>query len=358
MPELSLDTIRGKKPITIDGEARDITNQPDIDDETLDLASEPEFQTETAEDRFEAGASRLDNLITTMLAGSARALAGKEIHTKVDVLKYLTAALHLNEFGLPDYVYRADLLDAREISELLAPTTANTLSPPSAETSGIQAVNAQIENAKVPLQYYEGYPALESGMAFWQQLDWEPREAYDAFVFYLELDGVRRLNSLIAYPMGDLQTWFHTYYWDMRVKAFDLYRVADAQRTKLRRMVSTEDKHFRLATKLFDSLALAVDDPDFADKLTKMEPDKLIKVLDSVVKIQRISAGLPAQGGTIPENKPAAQTTTVNIMQQITQGDVVHTEAEQVDVLSENPDMLDKMQDMLLEVQQKRGFNE
>lgn len=369
MAEIGIEELRRLAQgsgITIEGEARDLTHRKDVDEDTVNLADEPEFMQQGIRDREDLASDddALDPYKRMVLIGAARTLVGKEIHSKRDLIKHLTAGLYLNDFGLPDYVYRADLLDDAAINALLHGTntsedpTTTTIPPLRVGPAGIQEVNALVDVARVPLTYDEGYPALDSGLPFWHQLSFEPKTAYDAFVFYLEQDGARKLSDLIAYEMGELKQWFTLYYWDYRVKAFDLYRVANYQRTKLRRMLSTEDRHFKMADKLFGKLGEIVESADFIDKLDKLDPEKLIKVLDTVVKVQRISTGLNATGGKSEETPPVKQHTTVNIMNTLTQNDVVRADEEQVDVLSENPDMITQVQDMLLDLQSKKGFNE
>lgn len=366
MGEISVDDLRRLAQgsgITIDGEARDLTGREDVDEDTVNLADEPQFVQESIRDREDLASDddAFNPLAKMVLVGAARTLVGKDIHNKRELIQHLTAGLYLNDYGLPDYVYRADLLDDNAIRGIIQTepsTTTTSFPPPRVGAEGIQELNALVDIARVPLHYDEGYPALDSGLPFWQKLDFEPKEAYDAFVFYLQMDGARKLSDLIAYDMGDLKQWFHLYYWDYRVKAFDLYRVANYQRNKLRRMLSTEDKHYRMADKLFTQLAETMETADFATKLSELDPDKLVKVLDTVVKVQRISAGLNATGGKSDEAQPVKQHTTVNIMNKLTENDVVRAEEEQVDVLSENPDMVTQVQDMLLDLQSKKGFNE
>lgn len=360
MAEISIDELRRMAQgsgITIDGNAREVGT----DDEDDALSQEPEFKQQGVHVREDMNSDddAVGSIAKQVITGPARSLIGKDIWTKLDLLKHLTAGLYLNGFGLPDYIYRADMLDIDAVIALMrGDATAATSSPLRVGPEGIRELNSIIEVAKVPLTYDEGYPQMRTGMPFWKQMEFEPREAHDAFIFYLELDGARKLSDLIAYSMGDLQTWYHMYYWDYRVKAFDLYRVADHQRVKLRRMLSTEDRHYRMAEKLFAQVNEIFQGSDFVGKLAEMDPDKLVKVMETVVKVQRISAGLPAQGGTVPENAPVKQTTTVNIMNDLTQNDVKVVEEESVDVLSESPDMISQVQDMLLDLQTRKGFDE
>jgi hypothetical protein len=338
-----------KRPITIDGEAREVG---ELDDDTLSLAGEPEFAQPGLRDIEEA------KPVGRLPHGPLRSIDPDRLMAKWQLMEQLNSSLQLNEWDLPDYIYRADLLDhtlvADGMKRHLDPTTTAILSPTEGRSEGIQEIVAHINAARVELVYHEGFPALENGMPFWQQLPFETVEAYTAFTFYLEQGGARKMTDLIAWDLGEVKNWFHTYFWNFRVKAFDLYRSAHATRTKLTRMLSTEDDHFKLAAKLMQSLGTILEGPGFKDKLEALDADKAIGVLEKLVKVQRISVGLPANGSTTADAaKPVAPPTTNIIMQQITEGHVRKEETNDFDMLTEDPALVEMAQNLIIESQKK-----
>ena len=362
MPHLDTAEIthKGKSsPITIEGEARDVTDREDLDEDTLSLAGEPEF--------FQPGIRDLEDeapVAVRLPHGPLRSLDASRMMTKWQLVEQLTASLPMNEWDLPEFVYRADMLDHALVAEGInafhgvtrddASPTPTITSPMEGRSAGIQEIVAHLNAARVDLTYHEGFPAVED-RPFWQRLPYESEQAYDAFIFYLEQGGARKMTDLSAYDMGDVKQWFHTYYWNFRCKAFDLYRTVDATRRKLHRMISTEDSHYKIAERLLASLDNITQSSDFMDKLASMDPDKVIGVLDKIIKIQRISSGLNANGGTFEQVKPQQAATTNIIMQQITEGHVKKDEgADEFDMLVEDPSLVDMAQNLII-ASQKAG---
>lgn len=273
-----------------------------------------------------------------------------------DIMRQLIANLPLNDYKLPIHIYRVDLLDFVRLSQLLQSfaTTTTVSFPP--EQGGIgngrnqimQEVAGIVEAAQITLAYDEGYPALPEGTPFWQQLPFESDEQFAMFVEYLALDGVRMLSELKTYPVGITRPNFFMNYWQLRVKAYELYKVASAHRKRMSRLLNVDDAHFADAEVIMGKLksyfaGMTLDN----DSIT---PDKAVAMFEKVVKVQRVAAGLNANGekeGMEP-GKVASVSVTMQQIVQKSEGDKSGNEAEKVDILNDHPDLLEKAQDLIL----------
>jgi hypothetical protein len=343
---------------TIDLSKSEYSQQPPmLTDESgqgqLDFGfDEPEFLQDDCRDREDAPSS----VPTTRRTGPLRNVDPKKVNTAWQLIEQLSPGLPSNEYDLPIFIYRPDMLDYAAIARSLAAgehdTTPTLVGPAQAPVLGTQEMNAMLEAAIVPLSYNEGFPVLPSGMPFWTQLEYEPKEAYDAFVNYLELGGARQISQLIAYNLDELKEYYHMYYWTHRVKAFDLYKVAHHQKVKLQRMLATEDSHYRTAERLMRKLETYFEGVTFDED--NISPEKAVGILEKLVKIQRVSVGLPANGES-KENPGNERTVTpVNvIMQQISQNkDASKTkQGNDVDLLLEDPDAVELAQELIIKMQ-------
>lgn len=365
--ELLRSTKRGASDLVIDGEARDLTGREDVNADTDYLTEEPFVPGSIHSREDDAsidGSGDVKGFLRNIPYGPLQTLNPEKLDTKWKLFEQLSRTLPLNPYGLPEFVYRPDLIDSdmliRSLSELrdtgVMASAATTMIPPVVRGSaGTQFSDLMdhLSAARLELSYHEGYPATPEGKPFWDQQVFETREAFDAFLFYLELGGTRKLTDLMAYELSDVKSWYHLYYWDFRVKAFDLYRIAHHQRQKMKRMLDTEDSHYRRAEKLFAQVSNVMDSNEFAEKLSTLDPEKLVKILDTTIKIQRLSAGLQSSNAEVT---PQRATTMNVIMQQITEGvEVEQTIQNDVDILNQSPDMLEMAQELILKHQMGTG---
>ena len=213
--------------------------------------------------------------------------------------------------------------------------------------------------AFVPLSYDEGFPTLPSGRPFWEQLEFEPLNAYNAFRAYLAQGrtGARQLFTLddflnkqqaadekakenddIDDPLCDpnlydptaihvdtinanigaiqaLTEFFHLYYWNLRSRSYDLFRAVVARRTREERALSIESTHYIRAEALLNRLYMAMNDDEFFDQLT---PKAMIDLYKELTRVMRISSGLPGSGPL--ENQAPQQTSVELILREASQG--------------------------------------
>lgn len=217
------------------------------------------------------------------------------VASRVDVLRRLTEELSLNELGLPNYIYRSDLIPSTLFDSDVS------------EEERLDVLQA----ASFDLDYTEGYPCQQDGTPLWSQLAFEPTKAYTVFLEYL--GAVRREDSegrlvspvrtffntskVLNIPEAQLRDLSYMYYWPARAKAYDLFMLANFQKQRETRALFIEDEHYRIARtwmkKAETRLSEIFDDEDL---LFDMKPKEVFNMLKELMVIQRISAGLPANG--------------------------------------------------------------
>ena len=182
----------------------------------------------------------------------------------------------------------------------------------------------QLRAAYVELNFDHGYPATPVGMPFWHKLDFEGGFAYAAFQIYLEAGdtGPRELHALssnlellqVARQQTKpdlthtelnfmLQEYFILHYWYSRAKSFDLYKETALRHQRLRKQITTEDKHFNIAATILEKLQLYFAEPRFMDEMT---PKTALDAFSKIVAIQRVSVGLPSTGPLSANQQPEA----------------------------------------------------
>ncbi len=203
--------------------------------------------------------------------------------------------------------------------------------PTERRIAGFLATDLDI--AFVPLYYDEGYPAFINGQAFWEPFEFEPPMAHTAFQRYLQLglgrkadpedpedggeaaSGYRSISELATSMtqadgqlLGDIEqfkTYSCLYYWGLRARAYDLFRVARHRKQQELRAIETHDEHYVTARKLMGRLLTYFDDEEeFWDLMT---PKIGIDMLKTVSQLQRVSAGLPIAGPLLPNMVEGAQ---------------------------------------------------
>lgn len=277
--------------------------------------------------------------------GPLRQLDIHRLETKHQVMEQLNALLPLNKYDLPDYIYRADLIDHGMMLSALQELKDNPRKEVATKVQGM------LHSAQVFLDYTEGYPKFEH-QPLWRRLPFEPDHAYLAFQGYLALEGVRQLEYLISFEPADLKAWFHTYLWTHRVVAFDMYNIVDHQRRKIRRALGLENNHFELAGAIIDKVkAKMAEIGEGVDFWKELNPKDAVIILEKMIKVQRLSLGLSTLGGNLDEipKNPSVQ----NMLEQISAVKEVKDDSAKdvADEIMSNPDALESAQNLLLELQ-------
>lgn len=188
-----------------------------------------------------------------------------------------------------------------------------------------------LERAFMWLSYDEGFPTFVDGSTFWSQLEFESPKAHSVFQRYLQMhqgtegdeddaeepgesaSGVRSINDLAGSLHGDTEllgaiseytSYYHLYYWGLRAKAYDIFRIAAHRKKQEIRALETEDSHFITSKRLMHKLMKYMDDEEnFWDMMT---PKIGIDMLKMLTQLQRISSGLPGVGPAIESSSGAS----------------------------------------------------
>jgi hypothetical protein len=259
--------------------------------------------------------------------------------TQGSVIRHLSRTIPTNDYGLPLFYLRGDLIDWTRI-----------------ESYG-HIDQGDVEAAAEALNYDHGYPTQQSGSPFWVQLAHEPHPDYILFKAYIDLaevEGIRILDTLAAQeqvPLERLQELSLCYYWNTRARAYDLFIVAATAKKREARIRRTEDEHFTIAGGFLDSIVKRINDEP--DLIAKMEPDALLDMFEKMVKIQRLSLGLTGQAASTNVGMPSAGSTVEVILRQLTQssglsGNAQETMADRLALLMGDPATAMKAQELII----------
>src|SRR5436190_8003453 len=154
-------------------------------------------------------------------------------------MRQLNMSVLLNDFELPIFIYRPDVLDYQAFTVLSQESPLEVISN----------LQSMVLTATVQLSYDEGFPTLDK-VPFWLQMPFEPEESFRAFALYLGQPGTRMLSSLISFQQEDVNDWFHEYSWALRAKSYDMYKIVHHQQQRIQRMLQVEDNHYDMADTL------------------------------------------------------------------------------------------------------------
>ena len=214
------------------------------------------------------------------------------IESRADLIKALTQRLPLNEYNLPRFIYRSDLLDWRLFYN--DPTVSNNSAESTA--SRLHDMEEALQAATIRLSYDQGFPALPNGVALWARLSYEPEEHYAAFTEYCTMAGARNLAKLLQAPLDTILHWYNEDYWAIRVKCYDMMSVIHAAKVREQRILACVDNHYLRAERVLKKL----DDisSEVAWESLANDPEKFVNVMDKVIKLQRQVLGIMANNGS------------------------------------------------------------
>lgn len=279
---------------------------------------------------------RQDQSVTTFTPHALRSANINDIQTRTDLIRELTRHIPNNEYGLPTYLYRPDMLDAAIIVS-------------SMKRGDATFVDELLSAATIQIWYTQGFPTLKDETPIWGQLPFESKEAHAAFLQYCEQEGVRTLHVVTSSPPEQLREWFHQYFWMARSRALDIFKAAHHSRLRERRIMDLEDTHWIEGEKIFQRLNKAIAGKS-EDELKALDIDKLINALEKVVKIQRGSVGLGSQPSVKGAETPKATSVEVTLREAANyEAQPIETDEFDASLLSD-PETVRQAQELIIRV--------
>ncbi len=313
--------------------------------------------------------------------------------SKGALIRHLMSKMPKNSLGLPEAIYRTDLvpesMPVPDIAPLISdgdqssqakpdvsslPGRRDTSGEPrrpkgngavgsdlldrddSSAAGGLPDATPRSDNlslAFLPLSYAEGYPTLPDGRPFWNRFDFEPAQAFQAFEAYM-IQGDRGARQLFLLEQDkdlkattiELLDWYDLYYWEPRSKAFDLFKIAESRKVRQIRALHTEDNHYMLSSRLMSILEayMMPDDEGVSEFIEGLTPKAAIDLLKTLTTMQRVSAGLPAAGpSTSHPSDPGSGFGSIDVIMRNIAGNT----AEGVKVVDEEGNTIEHLDNVL-----------
>ena len=278
------------------------------------------------------------------------------VNLRAETMKKIVNNLPLNDLGLPIFIYRSDMIppdffddygDERDRMRLL-------------------------DVAAIHLDYMNGSPNLTNGLPIWSQLPFEGIQEFQLFLRYLGTVMLNQDSGNIVAPLRTLEAMANesgqsaeylrelsvSYYWSYRARAHDLFMVASYHKQRETRAIFVENDQFAKTSKwlkrLEEKFEAMMEDEDI---IYDIEPKKLFDMFMEMMKHQRVSVGLPANGRTSEDSGPRNASMEV-LMQDIAakageKGRQTEEDDNLIDNLLENPAMLEQLQELIIQTSKK-----
>lgn len=213
------------------------------------------------------------------------ALVALSLHPKAELLKQLQDTIPTNEYGLPEYLYRADLINAEASHD-----------------------TATQDFAIMQLDYSQGFAALPDGDAVWERLPYEDPMSYQAFKHYVEMPRttderfsapVRQLSilkPLTGKTANELLSLSYMYYWPARARAYDLFVIASHTKSKELRVNKVENEHYTRAQKYIEYAENFLEGVFQNPEDHELTPKEAFDMMFKMMQAQRLSVGLSPNG--------------------------------------------------------------
>lgn len=290
-----------------------------------------------------------------------------EMSPKARLMKYLYPDIPLNEFGMPEYIYRCDFL----------PSSIDDFT-----TMPIQDQGEALELAIVMMDYTDGYPMVFGSEPFWSKFPHEPVEAFRAFTRFLEMprspikfadqpdkvieSPVRQLHILkavLGLTQEEILNMSHMYYWTARANAYDTFIIASHQKMKEHRLLKAESDHYDMSSVFIERanrlLVKALDSDD------EVSPKEALEILKFATGLQRLSLGVQPNSNTSDKHTPVAPGSSLEVIMRAltnrTGGGASKALSDQsqgsslMASLMENGDDLEKAQELIIRVQENKN---
>lgn len=180
-----------------------------------------------------------------------------------------------------------------------------------------------IEEARTPISFEDGFPTVE-GIPFWERLEGEAMPYYKLFKEYREMkyialeDGTKSLSRSIAklsestgMTGRQLNALSRIYHWQIRVKAYDIYKATERCLAKQQAITLMEDKHAKISNQLLDqAVNYLLEHPE------QLSPKVAIDLASLAMHSGRLSLGLNPDKPGSDSGSGGGRGTSINIMNQ------------------------------------------
>lgn len=229
---------------------------------------------------------------------SAGHLATLELMPKAVIMRKINKDIPNNkDYGLPEYIYRCDLLPDDLLD--MAPNDRD----------------AHLENAIIDVDYDQGYPTLSNAQPLWSRLPCEDSTAYRAFTMYLDMPRpqngeatpvrqIHMLCTLAALPIETLMSYAYMYYWNQRAQAYDSFTVASHAKMKEHRLLAVEAAHYEMADSFVSKVRGRLEDI-LSDKEADISAKELLDIIKFFAQLQRLSLGAQPFSAGMAKNENA-----------------------------------------------------
>lgn len=255
-----------------------------------------------------------------------------------EVVELASKRIPLNEFNLPRYIFRGDMLPAYGVLS-----------------------NEALDNAAIMLDYSQGFPAQPDSSPIWEKMSHEHAQAHLLFVRYVqqvEELGVRQLHILAhdeKVPLETVVEYSKMYYWGWRSRAYDLFEIAaDRKRREIRARRADNDDFAKMSA-LIEKLHTSLEDVDFG----MVAPEDRIDMLNKLIALRKASVAVQAGGSQKGNggNGVAANASVEMIMRQVVAVANPAADAKkdtgQLAKMLGNPNMMKIAQELTIKMQQR-----
>lgn len=235
-----------------------------------------------------------------------------------EIIKEKQEKLPKNSNGIPNYY-----IDAQIILDWLT-----TLKSGEAN----ELPDKILSSSLVPVDLVEGIPVV-NGLPLWERFDCEPIDDYKLFKLYRDstnIDGVNRrsfenLSDSTRIKVKALWALSKVYHWQLRVRAYDLFKKDELEKEKAKMIKLMETTHNTAADTIFEKCV------DYfkglkPEDLAKINPKDMLGWFVEVVRLKRLALGLPG-------DKPATIEDRVKIDKLV---NITQTENKTLNISGEN----------------------
>lgn len=206
-------------------------------------------------------------------------------------VQYFQVNLPTNGFGVPMQLVNPLLL-AQNVNLMECETTDDV-------------PDSVLQRAILRVDFDDGLPIID-GVPIWERLDGEHVDYYKLFKEYREMlyvSGSRALTKLAnMFNIAGkyLNVLSKVYHWQLRVRAYDVYKKMEYERKRSFERQLLESKHAKVAdTLLTQALTYLEHHPE------QLNPKIAVQMLQLAIKVGRLSVGLNAE-------KPGTEDTSIN----------------------------------------------